>query len=423
MAVLAQIVDGYPFQLVLAAHLFACYFPKRSHFLLRVSAHTFPMLVIYNIGVRLIPAIDNFMLDRMLLIIPVLYTMAGIRFCYQCTMLDAVYCTSSAYPAQNIVYNLYWILKLRQGFQEGSPQGAFISLLFIAAVYLLVWFFFARRMKDWEEREYIRTKLVANAAVVVIFLVFLNQRVPESNTEQIVYISYIIGDILALGMQSGLLTESAMDRRNAIMEQLLYAEQKKQRMALENIELINRKCHDLKYQLQGLKQMESGVERDRYIGQIERAVMIYESTIKTGNETLDIILMDKLLYCKQHHISMTCIADGTKLECLDTMDIYSLFGNALDNAIESVIQEPEESKRIISLRVGCREQFLAIHIENYMSAPVQLTDAFLSTTKHDRKYHGFGMLSMRHITEKYHGSMSVHTEGNLFCLDILIPLL
>lgn len=430
MNMITQILDSYPLQLLIAANLFARFFQKRPGFWPRVLLHALPMLFIYVIGVNTVPAIEdsmlsigNYILYRLLLLLPVFYTMLGIWFCWQCSFTDAVYCTASAYPAQNIVYNLYWIAKLHMGFEEGSLRALPVSFALTAVVYIGVYFCFARRMRDWDERKYIRTKLVGNAIIVMLFATFFNQRVPGARAEQVVYASYIIGDILALIMQFGLFTESALERRYAIMEQLLYAEQKKQRMTAENVELINRKCHDLKHQIAGLKRMGAGTERDAYIGKIEQAVMIYESAVKTGNDTLDLILMDKQLYCERHHIKLTCVADGANLDCLDTMDLYSLFGNALDNAIESVSKEADEANRIISFRVGARGRFVVIHFENYVGEPVRLVDGLPVTSKEDREYHGFGVLSIRHIAEKYHGSMSIRTENNLFCLDIMIPML
>lgn len=422
MDMVIQILDSYPLQLVVAANLFAGFFPKRSKFVPRLLLYALPLLVIYNIGINIMPPIENPLLDRLLLLGPVFYTMLGTWFCYRCSFLDAVYCTASAYSAQNIVYNLYWIAKLNLGFEEGSLQAVPVSLTFMAVAYALTYFCFARRMQNWDEHKFMRTKLVGNATIVMLFVTFLNQRVPGAQMEWMVYISYIIGDVLALIMQLGLFTESGLERRNAIMEQLLYAEQRKQRMTAENVELINRKCHDLKHQIEGLRRMGSGTERDAYIGKIEQAVMIYESAVKTGNETLDLILMDKQLYCEQHHIKLTCVADGSNLDHIDTMDIYALFGNALDNAIESVRREPEEANRIISFRIGSKGSLLGIHFENYVSEPVQLSDGLPVTTKKDKQYHGFGMLSIRHIAEKYHGSMSIRTEPHLFCLDIMIPL-
>ncbi len=193
-------------------------------------------------------------------------------------------------------------------------------------------------------------------------------------------------------------------------------------MTTENIELINRKCHDLKHQIAGMKRLKSEAERDAYIREIESAVMFYESAIKTGNETLDLIMMEKLLYCQAHEIKLTCISDGEKLNQLDTMDLYTLFGNAIDNAIESVSAEPDPHLRVISMRIGTWGDYLTVHVENYLGSEVILPDGLPVTTKQDKQYHGFGVLSMKHTVEKYKGQMNIRTDDHLFRLDILIPV-
>lgn len=44
------------------------------------------------------------------------------------------------------------------------------------------------------------------------------------------------------------------------------------------------------------------------------------------------------------------------------------------------------------------------------------------TTKHDRQEHGYGMKSIRHIAEKYGGTITVDAKDQIFTLQILIPL-
>ena len=419
---LAQVLDGYPLQLVIASCLFAGFFPRRSRFALRFAAFLLPMLAIYNVGLRAVPPISVPILDRILLMIPGMYTILGMWFCFDCRFLDAVYCVSSAHPAQNIVFNIYWILKLALGFEEGSPRALLFSMPLMLAVYSLVYLAFARRMREWDDYAYIRRKLEVNGFIVAILLIFLCPRVPGAPDERLVYISYIAADILALIMQLGLFNESFMERRYAIAEQLLYEERKKQRMAEENVELINRKCHDLKHQIAGLKRLENGAAREAYIGEIERAVMMYESAIKTGNATVDLILMDKLLFCQEHRIQLTFVGDGSRLGFMDTMDIYALFGNALDNAIESVMREERAENRVISFRVGGIGNVVGIHFENYLGRPLEMVDGLPVTDKADRRYHGFGMLSMKRVAEKYRGSLRARVEDGRFCLDIMMPV-
>ena len=267
-----------------------------------------------------------------------------------------------------------------------------------------------------------RQRLTWYAGAVMLYVIFGNPRPTGAEREVLICLSYVMGDALALLMQYGLLTESGLGRRNEVMEQLLYAEQRKQRMTAENAELINRKCHDLKHQIAGLRRMDSQQEREDHLKEIERAVLFFDASARTGNETLDLILMDKLLTAERYQIKISCVTDGTKLDYLDTMDLYALFGNALDNAIESVSKEPDIARRVISLRIGTRQGFLAIHLENYVGKPVQIVNGLPVTTKEDTRYHGFGMLSMKRIAQRYNGYMNAGMKDHTFSLDFLIPL-
>jgi sensor histidine kinase regulating citrate/malate metabolism len=65
------------------------------------------------------------------------------------------------------------------------------------------------------------------------------------------------------------------------------------------------------------------------------------------NDTLDIIITEKCLLCEKENITLTCIADGEKISFISVTDLYSLLGNAIDNAIEAVLQFEDQDKRSI----------------------------------------------------------------------------
>lgn len=129
----------------------------------------------------------------------------------------------------------------------------------------------------------------------------------------------------------------------------------------------------------------------------------------------------KRLHCATNGIQFTCIAEGDKLQFMEAMDIFSLFGNILDNAIEcETILAPET--RFIHLSVRVVNQMLIIHAENHFEGTLELRDGMPVTTKEDRTYHGYGMLSIRRIVEKYGGNFEITTGDQLFQIDIMLPV-
>jgi len=150
-------------------------------------------------------------------------------------------------------------------------------------------------------------------------------------------------------------------------------------------------------------------------------VLIYDSFAKTGSRELDLLLAEKWLLCEERGIKLQYMVDGQRLKFLRTEDLYSLFGNAIDNAVESVSQFADSEQKMITLRVASRANCLVVHIENPCPVPVKFNGGMPATTKANHDYHGYGMRSMRYITEKYGGTFTASYQDGLFSLDLLFP--
>jgi sensor histidine kinase regulating citrate/malate metabolism len=152
-------------------------------------------------------------------------------------------------------------------------------------------------------------------------------------------------------------------------------------------------------------------------------IRIYDSTVKTGNPALDVLLTEKSNKCQVKGISLTCSGDGSVLSFMRTMDIYSLFGNAVDNAIEAV-DSLEEEKKYIDIAIEKRGDLVFLSFSNYFNGTLApLAEGLPQTTKTDEiGYHGFGMKSMKQIAGRYDGDLSVTTRGEIFYLNIYLQI-
>jgi sensor histidine kinase regulating citrate/malate metabolism len=106
---------------------------------------------------------------------------------------------------------------------------------------------------------------------------------------------------------------------------------------------------------------------------------------------------------------------------MDAMDICSIFGNALDNAVEGVLTAEDQEKRLIRVTLYSKNKFILICFENYFEGTVKIENGLPATTKNDRGSHGFGLKSIHYTVEKHGGSMTVNTEENWFIVRILLP--
>ena len=228
--------------------------------------------------------------------------------------------------------------------------------------------------------------------------------------------------ITLLYLQSALFKKSSM-RKELETIQLLWHQQKGQyQLSKETIELINHKCHDLKHQVQAIRAVKDEKERETYLEKIEKSVQIYSAIVRTGNEILDTILTEKSLICEKSGIHINCVADGSLLAFMNPVDLYTLFGNALDNAIEAVRKLESKEKRVIDIMLYERQSFLMLQIVNPMCGEVKFEDGLPLTTKAKNGYHGYGMKSMLHTIQKYEGHLTTEVKNGCFYFNVMLPL-
>lgn len=228
--------------------------------------------------------------------------------------------------------------------------------------------------------------------------------------------------ITLLYLQSALFKKSSM-RKELETIQLLWHQQKGQyQLSKETVELINHKCHDLKHQVQAMRAVKDEKERETYLEKIEKSVQIYSAIVRTGNEILDTILTEKSLICENSGIHINCVADGSLLAFMNPVDLYTLFGNALDNAIEAVRKLESKEKRVIDIMLYERQSFLMLQIVNPMCGEVKFEDGLPLTTKAKNGYHGYGMKSMLHTIQKYEGHLTTEVKNGCFYFNVMLPL-
>lgn len=353
---------------------------------------------------------------------------AQVFACMKISVLGSIFFAVSAFAMQNAAWTTMLLLFELIGMERFTVLGA--RLLYVgtyAVMYLVMGLIFPTKEAARESRENILPHLLLSAAIVLI--VYIVSLVASSYRLWNVFmrIYAIMCSVFALCAQFGFFRNDNLRSENrkletekVVLEELLYRDKKWQELSKENIDIITQKCHDLKHQISTLRTM-SEEEREVRIGEIEEAINIYGNIAKTKNEVLNVVLTEKSMLCEKYKIRFTYMLGGEELSFFDPVDLSTLLGNALDNAIECVSKEREEY-RVIKLNVNRKGDFLGIHVENYCSHKVVFKDGLPVTDKPDCKSHGFGVKSIRYITEKYGGYLRITAKDDLFVLDLLFPL-
>ena len=369
--------------------------------------------------------------------IPAMAAAAGLMFlfiwmCSDLSPVSAGYCTVRAFLLAEFAASLEWQLYFYTAYRLDRYSDA-LSLAFMAATYLAVFalaWYLERRMFSpaplaVTPAELGSVALIALSAFFVSNLSFVYSNTPFSSsfiTE--IYNIRTLVDLAGLVILCAYhLQRQQLHTRRELdaIQNILQTQYAQYQQSKEGIDLINRKYHDLKHQIALLRAESDAGKRSAFLDQMEQEIRIYEVQIKTGSSVLDTVLTGKSLSCVQDHIQLTCVADGSLLSFLDVMDICTIFGNALDNAMEHVRSIPQEEKRLIHVTVSARKGFVLLRFENYCQDEPAFADGLPVTTKGNPDYHGYGLKSIRYTAQKYGGSISVRVKDHWFELDVLLP--
>ena len=425
MEILFGIVDffalKFPTKILIAELLFCRKLERRSHFWWRfVPAAAFFLAW---------PYIQNefsVMLGGWFALYFFLYYIYSIFLVLLCFKIDwktwLFYC-SSAYALEHCssalhlaAIDLYVSKNPRMFF---SWQVMLIRLFVNLATYIVLYFIFVRRVTR-TDTSIIKFSYIGVMSFVIVLLVnILSVWMLHRGRDMYHNLYDGICCMLILFAQYSIVVISESVQKNSRMEAILYQREVQNRRVEEDIKFINIKYHDLKH---WMSQLGSGGLRAMSDGDLKKlgdSMSVYNCYFKTGNPSLDVVLTHFKMMCERAGVQLTCMIGGNISDYLDEDDVYALFGNALDNALESVSAEGDEQKKLIFLTISEKTGLLSIHLENYCGQKLEFADGLPVTTKGDRAFHGYGMRSIRYIVEKYDGHMTVSQNDGMFCLDIL----
>lgn len=188
---------------------------------------------------------------------------------------------------------------------------------------------------------------------------------------------------------------------------------------LKDEERIRSLYHDMKNHLLVLENRQNTEETRQTARQLRSRIADYEDYIHTGNDFLDIIIKDKAEKAREKQIDFSAFIDFSGVDFIQPLDISTLFGNGIDNAIEAS-EKLSEEERVILIKAGKVQNFVSIIIENNCVPDSDTVDK--RTAKADDFLHGFGISNMKKAAEKYGGACTTAIAEGKFTFKILLPI-
>ena len=344
-----------------------------------------------------------------------------------CTPLDAAasaYCSVWIVLTSESIYELWRLLiwgAAKAGLQQ--PALATIPMMlgqigFTLAVCILVRYTAARLMPD-EGLYRIGPRQLLSAGLLGGMFVFqffaLMSTLQNTGVGLVLVAPAFLTQLYCLTLlylQTELFKKSAMQKEMDTLN-LLYERQRQQyQIARQNVQIINRKCHELKVQIADLRRLNPDAAQEKDLNEAERAVQRYDANADTGNEVLDVVLTEKSLLCESRGIQLNAVANGSCLGFFEAGDLYAMFANALDHAVESAVQVSRPECRVIDLLVCVRQGFVVVNIISPLRPPEQQASR---SAQYELKV-------IRRIVQKYKGTLTLEEQGEFFAEKIIFPL-
>ena len=181
--------------------------------------------------------------------------------------------------------------------------------------------------------------------------------------------------------------------------------------------------HDYHNHIQTLKahmDMAQYEQASLYLERLEEDLRTVDTVLKTGNVMVDAILNSKLTLIQERHIQTDATALVPEDIPISGIDLSVLIGNLLDNAMEACMQMPE-SERFIRIYIDIVKKQLYISVTNSMNGQARKIGGHFTSVK--QGHHGFGLLRIDSIVQKYGGFLNRQTENGVFATEVMLPLL
>ena len=347
-----------------------------------------------------------------------------IKLCYRNTWFNSIICMFLLYAeiilgesiAGGILSHFFDPLTVKIGNEIFMRWQTYFGFFIVM---ILLSFGISRLFRNFQYETTLKDFILIFVSYIFLIIVFLDDITIKSGNYNLEH--HIMSSVLAIIFTVQLLyiknytllkkvEQQEQFTINRMNEQFCYYREKE-----EDEKRVRALYHDMKNHLLILEKQNSQ-EVKQMAADLRRQISDYEDYVHTGNDFLDVIIRDKVKKAKEQGIDFLAVIDFTAGDFIEPLDISTIFGNALDNALEASVKLPPE-QRLITVKAGCNHDMLMIVFENNA-----VMGKMKGTSKEDEFLHGFGIPNIRKAVEKYNGECVIRQENGMFVMKHIIPL-
>ena len=160
---------------------------------------------------------------------------------------------------------------------------------------------------------------------------------------------------------------------------------------------------------------------DDYLNNLNQDLTTVDTVLKTGNIMVDAILNSKISLIKSKGISVSAKAMVPAVLSISEVDLCAMIGNLLDNAMEACMRQSEDSEKFIRIFLGTMKGQLYLSVYNSTGNDIRKSGKNYISSK-DSPSHGFGLMRVDRIADKYDGYVNRQNEEGVFATEVMLPL-
>ncbi len=354
----------------------------------------------------------------------------GCFFCYKTNPAEAWYNGLLGLTIFKIAWNVFkagasllLINDMNAPWGQYSILGSLVSYIVYLAVCLVFWLQYKKLVHEPPYHAPVRMMATLTAVFVSLQMVLDycgHVFTAEKNALFLYYLCALLYTVLNYATLLMIAELDSFRHENRTMHDFISNKMRYYEMSHDGIVALQTKCHDLKHQIHAIRSEAGKARFNDYLDELENSINEYSTVVECGHPTIDIVLTEKNILCYSNQVKFSYMVDGKLFDFLTEREIYSLFGNALDNALEAAVKIEDPERRRITLKSGSRGGMAVLQVENTYAGDMNLTEDALPRTTKTGSGHGFGLRSIQRIAEKHDGTMTLHTEDGVFRMTVVM---
>lgn len=211
-------------------------------------------------------------------------------------------------------------------------------------------------------------------------------------------------------------------------EEFLAVQIRNTRQHIEQVESLYQKIRSIKHDmanhiliLERLYEGNKTAEAKTYSQELKTELAQMTGEMKSGNPVTDVILQEFQKEAEKKDIFFHTEFYYPQDSNLNVFDLSVILNNALQNAIENTDQGKGQQISIVSYR---RNNAYIINIHNHFDGSLKwnIENGLPVTSKEKTNGHGYGLLNIRRVAEKYSGDIDIEIKNGEFYLCVMLML-